>query len=167
MRGHYGAAEGAGTMVALCLTGRGVGLHVGGTEFKERGGTQQILRETKTEQSFIGTNDTANGIMGYGGALTLVNGSPFEWTLSGQDSYQMDTWKWPNIAAGTTKRSTSILAYCGTNAKQERRPESMLSLERNGSQRMMLVKHTTTSPELQTSFPYLERSLKTMNSLFH
>lgn len=111
MRGHYGAAGGAGTMVALYLTGRGAGLHVGGTEFKERVGTQQILEETKTEQSFVGSNSTANGIMGYGGALTLVNGSPFEWTLSGQNSYQMDTWKWPNIAAGTIKHSTSILAY--------------------------------------------------------
>ncbi|KAF2633711.1 hypothetical protein BU25DRAFT_464926 [Macroventuria anomochaeta] len=42
--------------------------------------------------------------MGYGGALALVNGLPFEWTLSSQSSYQMDTWKWPNVAAGKVAR---------------------------------------------------------------
>ncbi|KAF2473247.1 PLC-like phosphodiesterase [Lindgomyces ingoldianus] len=38
--------------------------------------------------------------MGYGGSLTLLNGSPFDWTLSGQHAYQMDTWSWPTISAG-------------------------------------------------------------------
>lgn len=33
--------------------------------------------------------------------MTLVNGSPFDWTLSRQSSYQMDAWKWPTVAAGT------------------------------------------------------------------
>ena len=101
MRGHYGASGGAGTMVVLCLMGRGLGLRVGGTEFKEHGSTQQILREAEVKHTLISSNSTANGIMGYGGALTLVNGSPFEWALSGSNSYQMDTWKWPNVAAGT------------------------------------------------------------------
>ena len=38
--------------------------------------------------------------MGYGGSLTLLNGSPHDWTLSGQHSYQMSTWSWPTISAG-------------------------------------------------------------------
>ncbi|KAF2191085.1 PLC-like phosphodiesterase [Zopfia rhizophila CBS 207.26] len=38
--------------------------------------------------------------MGYVGYLTLLNGSPFDWTLSGQHAYQMDTWSWPTIGAG-------------------------------------------------------------------
>ena len=42
--------------------------------------------------------------MAIGGALTLVNGSPYDWTLSGQHSYQMDTWTWPTIKAGQASR---------------------------------------------------------------
>lgn len=38
--------------------------------------------------------------MGYGGALTLVNGSPFNWVTSSTPSYQMDTWSWPTVNAG-------------------------------------------------------------------
>ncbi|KAA8615560.1 PLCXc domain containing protein [Pyrenophora tritici-repentis] len=38
--------------------------------------------------------------MGWGGSITLVNASPFDWTLSGSHSYQMDTWQWPTISAG-------------------------------------------------------------------
>lgn len=32
--------------------------------------------------------------------MTLLNGSPNDWTLSGQHSYQMDAWSWPTINAG-------------------------------------------------------------------
>lgn len=42
--------------------------------------------------------------MGYGGYLTLLNGSPYEWVLTGQHSYQMDTWKWPTIPAGKASK---------------------------------------------------------------
>jgi hypothetical protein len=42
--------------------------------------------------------------MGYGGYMTLLNGSPFDWTVSNQHSYQMDTWKWPTVAAGTAAK---------------------------------------------------------------
>ncbi|KAH7400960.1 PLC-like phosphodiesterase [Phaeosphaeria sp. MPI-PUGE-AT-0046c] len=42
--------------------------------------------------------------MGYGGSLTLVNGSPFDWVTSSTHSYQMDTWKWPTINAGKASR---------------------------------------------------------------
>ncbi|KAF2645094.1 PLC-like phosphodiesterase [Massarina eburnea CBS 473.64] len=42
--------------------------------------------------------------MGYGGYLTLLNGSPNDWTVSGTSSYQMDTWKWPTVKAGTSER---------------------------------------------------------------
>jgi hypothetical protein len=41
-------------------------------------------------------------IMGYGGALTLVNGSPFDWVLDSARSYQMSAWSWPTINAGNT-----------------------------------------------------------------
>lgn len=116
MRGHHGAARGAGIVVALRLAGRGASLQVGGTEFKERG-SQEVLGERVFRHSSSDCNNTGNSIMGYGGAvgaLTLVNGSPFEWTLSSQSSYQMDTWKWPNVAAGTNEMFcyyTSTLWY--------------------------------------------------------
>ncbi|KAF1959627.1 PLC-like phosphodiesterase [Byssothecium circinans] len=42
--------------------------------------------------------------MGYGGYLTLLNGSPHDWTVSGQSSYQMDKWQWPTVKAGTAER---------------------------------------------------------------
>lgn len=89
-------------MVALHLVSGGLGVHISSAEFKERG-TQHVLQDTNIEDPSSSQNHSANGIMGYGGALTLVNGSPFDWTLSGQNSYQMDTWKWPNVAAGTIK----------------------------------------------------------------
>lgn len=101
MRGHHEAVGGVGMVVALHFVGGGTGLHAGGTEFKE-GGPQQILRQSKVEYSTHKENDTTNGIMGYGGALTLVNGSPFDWTLSGHSSYQMKKWEWPKVTAGTT-----------------------------------------------------------------
>ncbi|KAK2762469.1 hypothetical protein FQN53_007520 [Emmonsiellopsis sp. PD_33] len=34
------------------------------------------------------------------GYLTLVNGSPYKWTLSYNHSYQMDQWKWHDVPAG-------------------------------------------------------------------
>lgn len=37
-----------------------------------------------------------------GGYLTLLNGSPNDWTVSGQHSYQMDKWDWPTVKAGTS-----------------------------------------------------------------
>ncbi|KAH8732275.1 PLC-like phosphodiesterase [Phaeosphaeriaceae sp. PMI808] len=42
--------------------------------------------------------------MGYGGALTLVNGSPFDWVLKSAPSYQMDAWSWPTVSAGKASR---------------------------------------------------------------
>lgn len=39
-----------------------------------------------------------------GGYLTLLNGSPNDWTLSGQHAYQMDAWSWPTISAGTAAK---------------------------------------------------------------
>ncbi|KAF3036046.1 hypothetical protein E8E12_004178 [Didymella heteroderae] len=76
---------------------------MGGTGFKEHG-TQRILRDDDIVFTSKDQSNPANGFMGYGGALTLVNGSPFEWTLSSQTSYQMDTWKWPNVLAGRAER---------------------------------------------------------------
>ncbi|KAF2007103.1 PLC-like phosphodiesterase, partial [Amniculicola lignicola CBS 123094] len=50
--------------------------------------------------------------MGYGGYLTLLNGSPFDWTLAGQHSYQMPTWSWPTISAG---KSAKVYVEFGTS----------------------------------------------------
>lgn len=86
-------------MVAWFLGAVGAGRAAGGTAFKEHG-TQHVFKEGSTKHISSSRNNSASGIMGYGGALTLVNGSPHEWTLSSQNSYQMDTWKWPNVAAG-------------------------------------------------------------------
>jgi hypothetical protein len=47
-------------------------------------------------------------IMGYGGALTIVNGSPFDWVVSSAPSYQMSAWSWPTINAGTTANYKNI-----------------------------------------------------------
>jgi hypothetical protein len=43
--------------------------------------------------------------------LTLLNGSPHDWTLAGQHSYQMDTWSWPTIGAG---KATKVYVEFGT-----------------------------------------------------
>ncbi|KAJ4305428.1 hypothetical protein N0V90_000959 [Kalmusia sp. IMI 367209] len=42
--------------------------------------------------------------MGYGGYLTLLNGSPKDWTVSSQHAYQMDAWDWPTVKAGTAAK---------------------------------------------------------------
>lgn len=89
-----------GPLAVLGFVRQCLSLRVGGTEYKEHS-TQHILGGDNTIPTSRIWNSSANGFMGYGGALTLVNGSPFEWTLSSQTSYQMDTWKWPNLAAGT------------------------------------------------------------------
>lgn len=99
MPGHYEATRLACFVVALSFGGGGVGGHAGVTAFKERS-AQHVLTESNRRYTSAGRNNSANGIMGYGGALTLVNGSPFEWKLSSETSYQMDTWKWPNVGAG-------------------------------------------------------------------
>jgi len=39
-----------------------------------------------------------------GGYLTLLNGSPNDWTVTGQHSYQMDAWNWPTVKAGTSAK---------------------------------------------------------------
>ncbi|KAJ8117833.1 hypothetical protein OPT61_g1057 [Boeremia exigua] len=99
MLGHCRATIQTCFVITLFLIRGGVGVRVGGTEFKERG-TQHSLKEDNTKYTSSGQNSSAGGIMGYGGSLTLVNGSPFEWKLSSESSYQMDAWKWPNVAAG-------------------------------------------------------------------
>ncbi len=41
--------------------------------------------------------------MGQGGKITLVNGTTYDWNRTGQDSYQMNAWSFPEIIkAGTT-----------------------------------------------------------------
>jgi hypothetical protein len=64
-------------------------------------GDQIALRETDCDRPSNNQTDNEGFIMGYGGALTLVNGSPFDWVTSSTHSYQMDTWSWPTVNAGT------------------------------------------------------------------
>lgn len=37
-----------------------------------------------------------------GGYVTLLNGTPKDWVVTGTSSYQMDQWDWPTIKAGTS-----------------------------------------------------------------
>lgn len=100
MPGHHGPTQQACSVTAvLLLVGGAVGVCAGDVGFKERG-TQRVFKDDSAASLPAGQNETVHGIMGYGGALTLVNASPYEWTLSSESSYQMDTWKWPNVAAG-------------------------------------------------------------------
>jgi hypothetical protein len=147
----------------LLFGGGAVGFCVDANCLKEPD-TQHVIQDSNIEYTPIDHNNSKNGIMGYGGALTLVNGSPFEWTLSSQTSYQMDTWKWPNVGAGKIGNSKNTSLYNDTYIRQERQPGFMLSLRRSGSRRTMLVKHTMTSREPQRSFRYLGRNPKTINS---
>jgi hypothetical protein len=43
-----------------------------------------------------------------GGGLTLVNGSPFDWALDNQHSYQLDTWEWPTINSGVNSSEPGV-----------------------------------------------------------
>ncbi|CAI6340076.1 unnamed protein product [Periconia digitata] len=54
--------------------------------------------------------------MGYGGFLTLVNGSPNDWTVTSSPSYQMDQWKWPTVKANTAER---VYVEWGTKGSQK------------------------------------------------
>lgn len=49
-----------------------------------------------------------------GGYMTLVNGSPFDWVLSGSHSYQMDTWSWPTVTAGESSKVKVDFGITGT-----------------------------------------------------
>jgi hypothetical protein len=89
-----------------------VALHVGAGVFAlpkdcsgfasiEGRGDQSVLQEIDCHTLSSSQIDQEGFIMGYGGALTLVNGSPFDWVTSSSHSYQMDTWNWPTVNAGT------------------------------------------------------------------
>jgi hypothetical protein len=60
-------------------------------------GVDQIVLQGKSCDTHLPEKE---GFMGWGGALTLVNGSPFDWTVSRVSSYQMPAWNWPTVAAG-------------------------------------------------------------------
>jgi hypothetical protein len=64
--------------------------------------TEQIVLQEKgcTRQSI----EKEGFIMGWGGYLTLLNGSPSDWIVTGTSSYQMPAWSWPTIQAGTQSR---------------------------------------------------------------
>jgi hypothetical protein len=66
-------------------------------------------------------------IMGYGGYMTLVNGSPFDWVNSSTHAYQMSTWSWPIISAGPSSKYTTT--GIKTDSKQGKPRRSMLNTE--------------------------------------
>jgi hypothetical protein len=66
---------------------------------------QIALQETDCNLPSKSQTNTDGFTMGYGGALTLVNGSPFDWVTSSTHSYQMDTWSWPTVNAGSLVNS--------------------------------------------------------------
>jgi hypothetical protein len=48
--------------------------------------------------------------MGEGGYINLVNGTPYRWKRTGQASYQMDAWNFPeSINAGEFHPHQSIM----------------------------------------------------------
>lgn len=61
---------------------------------------QAVLRESDTVRHSTNPAQNEGFIMGYGGALTLVNGSPHDFVLRSAPSYQMDAWSWPTVNAG-------------------------------------------------------------------
>jgi hypothetical protein len=74
----------------------------------ERKVDQIALQKNNCDNSSKQLTEEEGFIMGYGGALTLVNGSPFDWVVSSAPSYQMSTWSWPTINAGTTANQKNI-----------------------------------------------------------
>lgn len=114
MLSHCDGHGKANLLAALGLVGGGVGFHMGGTELKGYG-SQRILKDDDIRDTSKNRKNSANGFLGYGGALTLVNGSPFEWTLNSQTSYQMDTWKWPSVPSGNRNCSTMSTGVLNTN----------------------------------------------------
>jgi hypothetical protein len=72
---------------------------------------------TASLNSLTSVLTTTTTSMGEGGFLTVVNGGPVDWTLSGTHSYQMPAWSWPaTIPAGT---STPIYIEWDTNPRHD------------------------------------------------
>jgi hypothetical protein len=90
-------------VVALCsgLRVSGHSTDCDGFAGIDRGVDQAILQQKECDRRLNLPAKKEGFIMGYGGALTLVNGSPFNWVTSSTPSYQMDAWSWPTVNAGT------------------------------------------------------------------
>lgn len=113
---------------------------------------QGVLQESGCHRLRNSTAEKEGFIMGYGGALTLVNGSPFDWVTSSTHSYQMDTWKWPTINAGMIRLYTSGITIT-TDDQQERRQECTSSSAQSGRRKTMQERLTTISRAHRTSLP--------------
>jgi hypothetical protein len=67
----------------------------------ERTVDQITLRRNDCDRLVVQGVGDQESIIGHGGYMTLVNGSPFDWVNSGSThAYQMSAWSWPTISAG-------------------------------------------------------------------
>ena len=109
---------------------------------------QGVLHESSCDGLRDSTAEREGFIMGYGGALTLVNGSPYDWVVSSSHSYQMDTWKWPTINAGMIPNQPNS---SWADAEQERHPECRSSLAYSDRQRTTQERLTMMSRARRTN----------------
>jgi hypothetical protein len=140
------------SMVVALFAGLGVSGHlidcVGFTGIERRVDQITLQRNECDKRLNLGV-EKEGFIMGYGGALTLVNGSPFNWVTSSTPSYQMDAWSWPTVNAGR------VLYQSTSQQKADTMQEKLLgyisNLGRKGKLKTMQERHTITSRALQTS----------------
>jgi hypothetical protein len=125
-----------------CSGFAGFGRRLGQAALEEEESIFSHPHKPPTKQGFI---------MGYGGYLTLVNGSPFDWVTSSTPSYQMDTWNWPTVSAG--KVFDLIASRQDTDKVQAKPQRCMSSLVRKVRQRTMQARLTSTSPVHRISSP--------------
>ena len=100
-------------MLVVLHGGAGVlGLHIDYADFAsiEKKVNQIALQESDCRNFLKDITEKEGFFMGYGGALTLVNGSPFDWVLNSAPSYQMDAWQWPTVTAGMLSRKIKLRA---------------------------------------------------------
>jgi hypothetical protein len=88
---------------------------------------QIALKEKDCDQSPVQGGEEQDSIMGYGGYMTLVNGSPFDWVNSSSHAYQMSTWSWPVVSAGPSFKC--IITSIKTDNGKGKQRKSMLNTE--------------------------------------
>jgi hypothetical protein len=128
----------------------------------ERKVDQIALQKNNCDNSSKQLTEEEGFIMGYGGALTLVNGSPFDWVVSSAPSYQMSTWSWPQSTQ--VRQPTRRILKPGIDTRQGKRQEYMSSMAQRAKQETMQARLITMLQAHQTSFQYWPGSLQITNS---